>query len=73
MSVKLTIHGFEPSGTCSLSGKTGEALVVSFDDGTLSQRPLSQKSLIQLLRMKLAASLPAAVPAAVPAGDGERE
>jgi hypothetical protein len=52
-AIKMTVHRLEQNGTCSLSGKEGEVLVVSFDDGTLNEGALSQKSLMQLLRMKL--------------------
>lgn len=51
--VKLTVHRLESSGVCSLTNKEGEVLLVSFDDGTLTESALSQKSLMQLLRMKL--------------------
>ena len=72
MTRARAIHAFESSVTCSLSGKDGEVLVVTFDDGTVSERPLSQKSLIQFLRMKLAKKLVAAAPiAAVSVGNGE--
>lgn len=52
-AIKMTVHRLEQNGICSLSGKEGEVLVVSFDDGTLSEGTLSQRSLMQLLRMKL--------------------
>lgn len=52
--VKISIHGFEQETVCSLSGReTAEAVVVSFDDGTLSEAPLAMKSLLQLVRLKL--------------------
>ncbi len=51
--VKLTIHGLEPNGVCSLSGKEGEVLILTMEDGTIARGALSQKSLMQLLRMKL--------------------
>ena len=69
MSVKIEIHDIDESGSCSLSGKSGEVLVVSFADGTVSESPLSQKSLMQLLRLKLGQKK--AKPAeAKPAGNG---
>lgn len=66
MSIKLTIHGLQANGTDSLSGKEGEVLVVTFDDGTVTEGALSQKSLMQLLRMKLAQPAKKPAPAAVP-------
>ncbi len=51
--VKVTIHGLEQNGVCSLSGKEGEVLILSMEDGTITRGALSQKSLMQLLRMKL--------------------
>lgn len=65
--IKITIHGLEPSGTCSLSGKEGEVLILTMEDGTITRGALSQKSLIQLLRMKLAQPKKAKVPVAQPA------
>ena len=53
MSIKMTVHAIEPDGTDSLSGKTGEVLIVSFDDQTVTESPLTQKSLVALLKMKL--------------------
>lgn len=66
MSVKITVHGMEQNGVCSLSGKEGEVLTVTFDDGTVSERPLSQKAVMQLLRMKLAQSGNGKAPLVVP-------
>ncbi len=62
MSIKVEFHGIESNGVCSLSGKEGEVLLVSFADGTLVEAPLSQKSLVQLLRMKLAPRKPVIKP-----------
>jgi hypothetical protein len=62
MSIKIEVHRLEESGTCSLSGKDGEVLVLSFSDGTITEAPLSQKALMQLLRMKLQKPKPAAKP-----------
>ena len=53
MSIKMTVHGIDADGTDSLSGKTGEVLIVSFDDQTVCESPLTQKSLVALLKMKL--------------------
>lgn len=57
-AIKLTIHGMDDRGICCLSGKEGEVLIVSFDDGTIREGALSQKSLLQLLRMKFAQGKP---------------
>ncbi|HEY6180482.1 MAG TPA: hypothetical protein VIX73_38835, partial [Kofleriaceae bacterium] len=65
MAIKLTIHGIQAEGVDSLTGKEGETLVVSFEDGTVSEAALSQRSMMQLLRMKLATP---AKPAPKPAG-----
>lgn len=53
MAVKMTVHALT-QGTCCLSQKEGEVLVVSFEDGTIAEGALSAKSLLQLLRMKFA-------------------
>ena len=53
MSIKMTVHAIEAEGTDSLSGKAGEVLIVSFDDLTVTESPLTQKSLVALLKMKL--------------------
>jgi hypothetical protein len=53
MAIDLTIHSVG-SGICSLSGKDCEGVTVSFKDGTVTESFLSQKSFIQLLRMKAA-------------------
>ncbi len=39
-AVKLTIHT-TGTGTCSLTGKEGDGLTVTFDDGTLAESFLS--------------------------------
>jgi hypothetical protein len=51
--VKLEIHDVEEKGACSLSGKEGEVLVVTFADGTVSESALSVKFFIQLLKLNL--------------------
>jgi hypothetical protein len=82
MGIKLEVHAIENDGVCSLTGKEGEVIVVSFGDGTISDSALCLKSFIQLLRLKLGqkpkkagaqpaepkpeAKLAQAVPAAVP-------
>ncbi len=52
-AIKVTIHQ-TGDGTCSLSGKDGDGLTVTFDDGTVSEQHLSWKSFRQLVAMKTA-------------------
>ena len=54
-AVKLTIHGIG-TGQCSLSGKEGEGITVSFDDGTIRESFLSTKAFMQLVRLKAGTS-----------------
>lgn len=42
------------SGACSLTGKEGEGIAITFDDGTVKNQFLSWKAFRQLLAMKLA-------------------
>ena len=78
MSIKIEVHEFRESGEDSLTGKGGEVFIVTFADGTVTEAPISIKSLTQILRMKLgkkpkaeARHQPAqAVPMAVAAGTG---
>lgn len=68
-TIELTVHG-TGTGACSLTGKEGEGLTVTFRDGTVQQAFLSTKAFLQLLRMKAGQTAkPAATqpPAAVPA------
>lgn len=76
--IELTIHG-TGQGLCSLSGKDGEGLTVTFKDGTLREGFLSHRAFLQLVKMKLAQAssahrpelkLAAPLPPAVPAGNG---
>jgi hypothetical protein len=53
MSIDLTIHG-TGIGQCSLSGKEGEGIVVTFKDGTLREGFLSYRAFQQLIKMKFA-------------------
>src|SRR4051794_2884929 len=53
MSIKIEVHAMASDGVCSLSQKQGEVLTVTFADGTVTEAPLSLKSFVQLLRMKL--------------------
>lgn len=66
--IKVTIHG-TGSGPCSLTGKEGNGLTITFDDGTLRESFLSWRAFQQLLTMK-AARPKTAAPAALPAGNG---
>ena len=49
--VKVSFHGIS-NGICSLSGKEGEVMNCSFDDGTVREGNLSFKAFQSLLRMK---------------------
>jgi len=60
--LNATIHGVG-SGQCSLTGKEGDGLTVTFDDGTVKNQFLTYKAFRQLLAMKLA---PGKVDAKVP-------
>lgn len=51
MAIELTIHG-TGSGPCSLTGKEGEGLTVTFKDGTVKEAFLSHRAFMQLVRMK---------------------
>lgn len=51
MSIKVTIHG-SGSGSCSLTGKNGEGLTVTFEDGTVKESFLSWRAFRQLLGLK---------------------
>ena len=67
MAIEVLIHNLG-TGTCSLTGKEGEGLMVTFKDGTVREAFLSQKAFMQLVRMKAgtpeqAKPGPAAVPA----------
>lgn len=61
--IRVTIHQ-AGDGVCSLSGKEGDGLTVSFDDGTVTEQHLSWKSFRQLVAMKTAqaATKPASKP-----------
>lgn len=77
--IRVTIHQ-AGSGLCSLSGKEGDGLTISFEDQTVTHQHLSWKSFRQLVAMKVtqktAKTEPkSAVPFAVaqpalPAGNG---
>ena len=68
-AVKLTIHG-TGTGQCSLSGKEGDGITVSFEDGTISNAFLSTKAFMQLVRLKAGSTpkQPVAPPQPLPNG-----
>lgn len=49
--IKLTIHS-TGEGVCSLTGKEGAGLTVSFEDGTVKESFLCWKGFQQLLGLK---------------------
>jgi hypothetical protein len=66
MSIDLTIHG-TGNGLCSLTGKEGEGLTVTFKDGTVKEAFLSTRAFMQLIRMKAGTTEKSRpVPTAVP-------
>ena len=50
--LNVTIH-HAGGGTCSLTGKEGDGLAITFDDHTVSNQFLSWKAFRQLLAMKM--------------------
>jgi hypothetical protein len=69
MAIDITVHG-SGVGTCSLSGREGEGLVVTFRDGTVTEGFLSQKAFMQLLKMKFAQQPKGQLVPKPPAGNG---
>jgi hypothetical protein len=67
--IKVTIHRVE-NGHCSLTGKDGDGLSLSFDDGTVKESFLSWRGFRQLLSMKAGQDgrLVAKPPSVVPEG-----
>ena len=65
--LNVTIH-HAGSGTCSLTGKEGDGLTVTFEDGTVTNQFLTYRAFRQLLAMKLT---PAKLPLAVSANSAE--
>lgn len=55
--IKVTIHS-TGTGVCSLTGKEGDGMTVTFDDGTLKEAFLSWKAFRQLLGMKAGQKTP---------------
>ena len=64
--IKLTIHS-TGTGPCSLSGKEGPGLTVTFDDGTVQNSFLGWKAFQQILGMKAGQQHKPEVRAAQPA------
>lgn len=50
-AIDLTIHG-TGTGPCSLTGREGEGMTVTFKDGTVKEAFLSHRAFMQLVRMK---------------------
>ena len=46
------IHSFLPEAECEYTGRTGEAVEVSADDGTISHAVISLSQLTKLLRFR---------------------
>ena len=64
--LNVTIHE-AGSGLCSLTGKEGDGLTVTFQDGTVKNQFLTYKAFRQLLAMKLTPEKPTPkVPLALP-------
>ena len=55
--LNVTIH-HAGSGQSSLTGKEGEGLAITFDDGTVKNQFLGWKAFRQLLAMKLTPAKP---------------
>lgn len=48
----IQIHSFKPEAECELSGKTGEVVEISTDDGTIEHAVISIRELTKLLRFR---------------------
>jgi hypothetical protein len=48
----LTIHSFLPDAKCESSGKQGEAVEITADDGTIRRAVISIPELAKLLRFR---------------------
>ena len=55
--LNVTIH-HAGSGTCSLTGKEGDGIAITFEDGTVQNQFLSWKAFRQLLAMKMTKANP---------------
>ena len=67
----IQIHAFKPEGECELTGKVGEAVEISTDDGSIQHAVICIAELTKLLRFRHkqgqkqnGSRPPAAVPAA---------
>ena len=58
MMFKITIHS-TGIGQCALTGKEGDGLTVTFEDGTIKDAFLSWKAFRQLLNLKTGQASPA--------------
>lgn len=63
--IRVTIHE-AGSGTCALSGREGDGLTVTFEDGTVTEQHLSWKSFRQLVAMATARQSSKVSPKSVP-------
>lgn len=52
-AIDVVIHG-TGTGVCSLSGKDGDGLTMSFKEGTIAEGFLAYKSFLSLVKMKFA-------------------
>lgn len=69
--LNVTIH-HAGSATCSLTGKEGEGIAITFEDGTVKNQFLSWKAFRQLLAMKMSREKPEPkIPLTVPANGHE--
>lgn len=48
----IEIHGFRPEAECEYSGRTGEAVEISADDGSVRHAVISIPELTKLLRFR---------------------
>ncbi len=55
--LNVTFH-LAGSGLCSLTGKEGDGIAITFEDGTVKNQFLSWKAFRQLLAMKIAREKP---------------
>ena len=52
VAAMLQIHGFKPEAECDLSGKVGEAVEISTDDGSIQHAVICMAELTKLLRFR---------------------
>ena len=48
----IQIHAFMPEAQCDYSGRTGEAVEISADDGSIQHAVISMPELTKLLRFR---------------------